>query len=292
MAEHKIKKILITGANSYIGIAFEKWVSEYKDLQHADKYSVDTVDMKDSMWKKKDFSAYDTVFHVAGIAHTKETTENASLFFEINRDLTVEVANKAKYDGVKQFIFLSSMSVYGIESGIISKDTSPNPKSNYGISKLQAEEQIKLIKDDNFKIAIIRPPMVYGKNCKGNYPRLARIALTLPIFPEVNNKRSMIYIDNLSEFVRLLVDDCGSGLFCPQNEEYVNTSEMVKLIAEIHGKKIRMTKVFNPLLSLLCRRNGTVNKVFGDLVYDRKASEYKEKYCVSKLKESMILTEA
>ena len=279
-----MKKILITGANSYIGTSLENWLGKYPD-----KYKVDTVSTREDVWKKKDFSEFDVVFHVAGIAHIKETKENQALYYKVNRDLVFEAAKKAKADGVKQFVFLSSMSVYGIEKGVINENTPLNPQSNYGKSKLQAEELIKPLKDNSFKIAILRPPMIYGKGCKGNYPRLAKLALKTPIFPDVDNKRSMIYIDNLCEFVRLIIDDCTSGLFFPQNSEYINTSEMVKLIAEAHGKKVRMTKLFNSLLRLL--NVSMVNKVFGDLVYDMSISEYENDYRVCEFKESIMKTE-
>lgn len=259
------KKILITGANSYIGMSFEKWLSQWPD-----EYSVETVDMIDGSWREKSFSGYDVVFHVAGIAHIKETKKNESLYYLINRDLAYEVAKKAKIDGVHQFIFLSSMSVYGIDTGVIDKNTPVKPKSAYGKSKFQAEGLINKLADDSFTVAILRPPMVYGKGCKGNYPRLAKLALKTPIFPLVDNKRSMIYIDNLSEFVKQLIDDNSIGLFFPQNAEYVNTSEMVRLIAETHGKKIIMTKIFNPMFRLL--NIGTIKKIFGNLIYDSSIS--------------------
>lgn len=279
-----MKKILITGKNSYIGTSLENWL-----MSESDKYYIDTVSTRDDAWKKKNFSEFDVVFHVAGIAHIKETKENQELYYKVNRDLAFETAKKAKADGVKQFIFLSSMSVYGVENGVISENSHLNPKGNYGKSKLQAEELIKPLNDDSFKVAILRPPMIYGKGCKGNYPRLARLALRTPIFPNVDNKRSMLYIDNLCEFIRLLIDSGSSGLFLPQNSEYVNTSEMVKLIAEAHGKKIRMTKLFNPLLRLL--KIGTVNKVFGDLVYEKSVVEHESNYRVFDFNESIRVTE-
>jgi len=257
-----MKKILITGANSYIGTSFEKWLAK-----EPEKDAVDTVDMIGDSWKQKDFSGYDVVFHVAGIAHVKETKKNKELYYKVNRDLSYETARKAKKEGVKQFIFLSTMSVYGVEKGIIDENTPLKPKTNYGKSKLEAEKLIIPLSNDKFKVAILRPPMIYGKGCKGNYPRLAKLALKTPIFPNIDNKRSMLYIDNLCEFVKFIIDDCSSGIFFPQNEEYVCTSKMVKLIAEAHGKKIRMTKLFNPLIRLL--KIGIVNKVFGDLVYDK-----------------------
>lgn len=278
-----MKKILITGADSYIGTSVDKWLGE-----HSDKYKVDTVDMKDGTWEDRDFSPYDVVFHVAGIAHVKETKENVELYYKVNRDLAYGVARKAKVDGVTQFIFLSSMSVYGIETGVIDKDSLLNPKGNYGKSKLQAEKLITPLGDTTFKIAILRPPMIYGNGCKGNYPRLAKLALTLPVFPDIENKRSMIYIDNLCEIVRVLIDDCSSGIFFPQNEEFVNTSEMVKLIANAHGKKIGTTKLFNPLLRIL--KIGTFNRVFGNLVYEKELTTFSKLKTMS-FKESIRMTE-
>lgn len=257
-----MKKILITGDNSYIGTRFEKWLGQWQE-----DYSVETVDMIDGTWKNRDFSKFDVVFHVAGIVHIKETKENAELYYKVNRDLVYEVAKRSKNDGVKQFIFLSSMSVYGMETGVISKDTVPKPKSSYGKSKLQAEELIEPLQDSTFNIAVLRPPMIYGEGCKGNYVRLEKFALKSPIFPDIKNKRSMIEIDKLCKFVKLLIDEESKGLFLPQNDEYVCTSEMVKAIADAHGKKIHMTKLFNPLLRVL--KVSTVNKVFGDLVYER-----------------------
>lgn len=279
-----MKNILITGKNSYIGTSLENWL-----MREPDKYKVDTVDMKDGSWKEKDFSHYDVVFHVAGIAHIKETTDNQELYYKVNRDLAYETAQKAKQDGVEQFIFLSSMSVYGIETGVIDKNTHLKPSSAYGRSKIEAEDLINKLQDNSFTVATLRPPMVYGEGCRGNYPRLVGLALKTPIFPNVDSKRSMIYIDNLSEFVKQLIDNRNGGLFFPQNAEYVNTSEMVRLIAEAHGKRVVMTKLFNPLLRLL--NVSTVNKVFGDLVYDMSMSEYESDYRVYGFIESIIKTE-
>ncbi len=279
-----MKRVLITGKNSYIGTSLENWL-----MRERDKYKVDTIDMKDGSWKEKDFSSYDVVFHVAGVAHIKETSDNQDIYYKVNKDLAYETAQKAKQDGVEQFIFLSSMSVYGIENGVIDKNTPLKPSSAYGKSKIEAEELINKIQDDSFNVATLRPPMVYGKGCRGNYPRLVRLALKTPIFPKVDNKRSMIYIDNLSEFVKQLIDNGSGGLFFPQNADYVNTSEMVRLIAEAHGKKIVMTKLFNPLLNPL--NVSTVNKVFGDLVYDMRMSEFESNYRVCGFKESIKKTE-
>jgi nucleoside-diphosphate-sugar epimerase len=288
-----MKKILITGANSYIGTSLEKWLGQYPD-----RYKVDTVDMKGDSWKDKDFSVYDVVFHVAGIAHAdvgKVSEETKALYYKVNRDLTIETAMKSKAEGVKQFIFMSSIIVYGDSSSskrIIDRNTVPTPSNFYGNSKLQAEEGIKPLESDNFKIVVLRPPMIYGKGSKGNYPKLAKLAQKLPIFPDIDNQRSMLHIDNLCEFIKQMIDKEESGLFFPQNAEYVKTSEMVKLIADAYGKNVKFTKIFNPALGLMFGRVGIVNKVFGNLVYEMSVSEYKVNYRIRDLRDSIIATES
>ncbi|MBK5253016.1 MAG: NAD-dependent epimerase/dehydratase family protein [Peptostreptococcaceae bacterium] len=282
-----MKKILITGADSYIGISVENWL-----LKEPDKYIIDTIDMRNESWKSHDFSKYDAVFHVAGIAHVSSDPKMKDLYYKVNRDLTVETAKKAKDEHVKQFIFMSSIIVYGNQSGIIDKNTIPSTSNFYGNSKIQAEEGIKSLESDEFNIVILRPPMIYGKGSKGNYPRLAKLAQKSPIFPNIDNERSMLHIDNLCEFIKVMIDNEETGIFFPQNKEYVKTSEMVKLIAEVHGKKIRLTKIFNPALFLMRGRINTVNKVFGNMIYEKNMSEYdKTNYRIRNLKESIIATE-
>ncbi len=279
-----MKKILITGKNSYIGTSVENWL-----MKEPDKYEVDTISLRSDSWENKDFSEYDVVFHVAGIAHIKEKSDNQDLYYKVNRDLAYETAKKAKEEGVGQFIFLSTMSVYGLENGVIDENTPLNPKSNYGKSKLQAEELIKPLEDDNFKVTILRPPMVYGKGCKGNYPKLVKLAKITPVFPDINNKRSMIYINNLSELIRLIIENEESGLFLPQNAEYVKTSDLVRLISEQHGKKVITIKLFNPLLKII--RHKVISKVFGSLYYCQSISKLDKGYAIYNFHESVIETE-
>jgi nucleoside-diphosphate-sugar epimerase len=284
-----MKKILITGVNSYIGISLQKWLEKYPG-----EYSIHSISLRDDSWKDKDFSEYDVVFHVAGIAHVSSDPMMEDMYYKVNRDLTIETAEHAKKAGVNQFIFMSSIIVFGASSNgkrVIDRDTIPTPSNFYGNSKLQAEEGIRPLGSDKFNVVVLRPPMIYGKGSKGNYPKLAKAAQKLPVFPDVKNQRSMLHIDNLCEFIRLMVDNEESGLFFPQNSEYVNTSEMVKLIAEAHGKSIRLTKVFNGVLRLVSGRVGIINKVFGNLVYEQSLSTYKQNYRIRDLKESIRATE-
>lgn len=257
-----MKKILITGANSYIGTSFGKWVSKWPD-----KYKVDSIGVKTDEWKEKSFEGYDAVFHVAAIVHVKEN--DVDKYFEVNRDLALDIAKKAKQEGVKQFIFLSTMGVYGTETGNITIETKPRPKTSYAKSKYEAEKLLNELNDDSFKVAVLRPPIVYGKDCRGNYPRLASIALKLPIFPDIKNERSMIYIDNLSEFIRLIIDNEVYGLYFPQNKDYVNTTELVATIAKAHGKALKATSLFNFGVNLGLNLSETFRKVFGTFVYGK-----------------------
>ena len=268
-----MKKILITGANSYIGTSFEKYINE----NYSNDYVVDTIDMLSGAWREKSFVGYDSVFHVAGIAHQKETKKNATTYYSVNRDLAVEIAKKSKKDGVRQFIFLSSMSVYGMDTGIITKESIPNPKSHYGRSKWEAEQKIELLEDENFSVCILRPPMVYGKDCKGNFQKIKRIVEKFPIFPYVKNKRSMIYIDNLSSFVRLCTDENLNGVFFPQNSEYVSTVDLAKGIGEAINKEIHLEYITGIAISFLRLFHPMLKKAFGTLIYD---IEETKKYCI------------
>ena len=293
-----MKKVLITGAGSYIGTTFETWIKE-----HSESVITETLDMKDPSWQEKDFYGYDGIFHVAGIAHAdvgKVSEEQKALYYKVNTDLTIQCAKKAKAEGVGQFIFMSSIIVYGESAGIgkkrvITKETPLSPANFYGDSKVKAEEGLAGLRDDDFKVVILRPPMIYGKGSKGNYPLLSKMARKLPVFPEIENQRSMLYVGNLCKFISLMVENEEDGIFFPQNGEYVRTSEMVRMIAAVHGKRIRFSKIFTPFLKCLSAVGGKpgslADKAFGSLVYAKGMSQYGEKYQIYGLEESIRLTE-
>ena len=159
------------------------------------------------------------------------------------------------------------MSVYGLVTGFICKDTPLKPVNSYGKSKAEADIRIEKMVDENFKFVCLRPPMVYGKGCKGNYQTLRKAALKFPFFPDFYNKRSMIYIENLCEFIKQCIDMEKNGLFFPQNDEYVNTSNMVHYIAKYNNKKLVLTKIFNVFIKMF--NINIVKKVFGNLIYEK-----------------------
>lgn len=276
------KKILITGKTSYIGRSFQKYIEIYNQKNPEMRYEVDAISVRGEEWKQYDFSKYDVVLHLAGIAHVdigkgnqKELQEK---YYRVNRDLTIEVANKAKLSGVKQFIFMSSIIVYGEsapvgQQKIITKDTIPSPSNFYGDSKLQAERGIQQLEDDTFKVVIIRPPMIYGKGCKGNYAKIEKLASITPIFPKIDNQRSMLDVRYLDQYLLDLIKKEKRGIFFPQDKEYVNVSKLVQELGRKKGRKIWLVLGFQWTLKIIGRNQGRtgiiVNKVFGNLVYEK-----------------------
>ena len=296
-----MKRILITGAGSYIGTNVENYLSRYNAAQGREHYAVDTLSQLDDSWKNVSFAGYDTIFHVTGIAHadtSKVSEETKALYYRVNCDLAVETAGKAAREGVKQFIYMSSVIVYGESAPVgktkhITPDTPPAPANFYGDSKLQAE--IGLSKVEGIKMVILRPPMIYGKGSKGNYPLLSMLARKLPFFPTIQNERSMLYVENLCEFVRLMIEQEREGVFFPQNREYTSTADMVQQIAAAYDRKLWGLSVLNPFVSLLSKVPGKigriVNKAFGSLSIDKSMSDIGQEYQLYSLEESIRKTE-
>lgn len=289
-----MKRILITGINSYLGGRFRQYMEQFPD------YATVSISMRDGSWRGEDFTGFDVVYHVAGLAHSDNgriSPEKAQKYYEINTDLTKELAKKAKREGVKQFIFMSSAIVYGDSAPIgrrrrIDRSTVCTPANCYGDSKLQAELGLRRLENENFRVVILRPPMIYGPGCKGNYLVLSLFAQRLPVFPYVDNERSMLFVDNLMAFVKLMIDNEESGTFFPQNAEYSNTSELVRMIAEAHGKKLILVRGFTWALKFLGFFTALVDKAFGSLSYDMPMSEYPGgEYRLYSLEESIRITE-
>ena len=261
------KKILITGANSYVGTSFEKYMSQWPD-----EYQIDTIDMIDGSWREKSFAGYDVVFHVAGIAHVSADPKLKDLYYKINRDLAIETAEKAKREGIKQFIFMSSMIIYGADEPIgkekiITRETKPAPADFYGDSKLQADLAIQEMDDKNFRVAIMRPPMIYGPGCKGNFPKLLKLAKYAFVFPDIKNRRSMLYVENLSIFLKSVIDFVKTGIYFPHNDEAVSTTQIVttyRAAKHKHTIKINMPHMLIKLMSNIA----ICNKIFGSKVYE------------------------
>lgn len=261
-----MKKILITGKGSYIGTHFKQYMEQWPD-----KYQVEELDMMDPAWKEHDFSSYDVVYHVAGLAHQKETDANKDLYQKVNCDLAIEVAKKAKQERVKQFVFMSSMSVYGLiySKESITLQTPCNPNTYYGKSKYNAEQILYKMSEACFKVCILRPPMVYGEDSPGNLTKLFHMVRKVHVFPTIINQRSSITVDCLVSFVKTYIDDSCTGIYLPQNDQYICTYEIVKEKMKKDQVAVLYLSIFNPFIRLLIGRNSLITKCFGDLVYGK-----------------------
>lgn len=282
-----MKRILITGAGSYVGES----VRNYILASTSGEFEIDAVDTMGDNWRKADYSLYDVVFHVAGIAHVNADPKMEPLYYKVNRDLTIEVAKHAKECGVKQFIFMSSQIVFhesqSLKSEVLTKDTKPNPNGFYGDSKLQAEIGLRKLESDDFKVCILRPCMIYGPNAKGNFPRLAKLATKVPVFPCWHNKRSMLYIDNLAEFVKQAVLHELCGTFYPQNREQADTVEIIRFFAKAAGHKVWITRLLNPFVWLGSFVLQPINKMFATYYYEPSMSKMDFDYQLVSFEESL-----
>ena len=305
---------MITGAGSYVGESVRSYM-----LAHGD-YEIDAVDTMNDAWKVADFSQYDVVYHVAGIAHVNADPKMEPLYWKVNRDLTLEVARMAQEAGVKQFVFMSSQIVFhesqSLKSEMLTAQTEPNPNGFYGGSKLEAEKGLWELRKAGgaMKICVLRPPMIYGPNSKGNFPRLMALACKTPVFPAWHNKRSMLYIDNLAElipfgafppshlgnaqaslallsvwrrFVKQCVDRELEGTFYPQNREQADTVEIIRFFAKAAGHKVWITKLLNPFVWLGSFVLQPINKMFATYYYDPEMSKYDFEYQLVSFEESL-----
>lgn len=278
--------VLITGAGSYVGESVRRYI-----LSTSSDFEIEAVDTMNDAWKKADFSKYDVVYHVAGIAHVNADPKMEPLYYKVNRDLTIDVARAAKTAGVKQFIFMSSQIVFhesqSLKTEVLTALTKENPNGFYGDSKLQAEKGLHELECETFKVCILRPPMIYGPNSKGNFPRLVKLAQKTPLFPAWHNQRSMLYIDNLAEFVKQAILRGLGGTFYPQNRELADTVEIIRFFAKANGHKIWITRFLNPFVWLGSFVLQPINKMFATYYYSSEMSKADFDYQLVSFNESL-----
>lgn len=271
-------KILIIGKNSYIGNHIDEWLTKYG-------HKVEQLDVLTEDWRAYDYSPYDAIVHVAGIVHRPDC-QDWNLYKAVNCDMPVQIASQFKSSrgskGLKgQYIYFSTMGVYDagkkLAPSIVDENTPILIEGNsmYGKSKAMAEVELAKLKDGNFDVAFVRPPSVYGRGCKGGYiTGFKKIAQMLPIIPRAyeNACQSFIYIDNLSECVRLIAENHLSGAFCPQDDEIPNANRLLEVICKGIGKKYRSSRLLGVCLRMVSFIP-LVKKAYGGIEYSRKLSD-------------------
>lgn len=281
-----MKRILITGATSWIGSEVEARLATFPGM-----YEVERVSLRGEAWKERSWEGFDSVLHTAGVASSSASGVKAEAeYHRTNVELAADAAAKAKADGVPHFALMSSIYVYvdgSTEREAITAETIPAPATVYGRSKLEAERLVSALAGTGFEVAVIRSPMVYGPGCSGNFALLAKLARLAPVFPDVNNGRSMIYSRSLAELVRLLVEDGRGDLFLPQDAKPARTSELVHLLAEVQGRRIHLSRALGSAARAAARLGGSFGRLFGDLFYAPEASECGYSYRVATLEEAV-----
>lgn len=285
-------RVLIVGKDSYIG-------EHIRDCLISNGHEVYEIDTLTDEWKDFDYSKYDSIVHVAAIVHDDAKNASEALFKKVNKELPFSIASKAKESGVKQYVFLSTMAVFGLDkslsekNSIIDKSIPINPTNLYGSSKYEAEKKLKSIEDESFKVAIVRPPNVYGPGCKGNYisgfKKLADMMFICPV-AYTNIHQSMLYIDNLSELIKLVIVNNSNGVFHPQDDYAPNTVEMIELIRTANGRKTRESKFFGKLVKPFGKLS-LVKKIYGGIKYaDEMSNIFEKKYRIIDFKKGLEIT--
>lgn len=280
-------RILVIGKNGYISRCFQKYMKKYPDID------VVAISVRDESWKDFSFEGFDAIFNTTGLAHDNARKGSREQFMYLNSILPSELAKKAKNENVKIFINMSSLIIYGEMSELgseefINSKTIPNPEGVYGESKLTGETILNKLADKDFKIAIIRSPLVYNENAIDNFLKLKKYALTIPLFPYIENRRSMIYSDNLCELVKLIAENKEGGFYYPQQEVHICTSKLVKDLANAARKNMCLTRLFNPLIFLLSKKLLMMRKVFGSLAVDlNESNHFDNRYRIVDYKESI-----
>ncbi|PTH32746.1 UDP-glucose 4-epimerase [Staphylococcus arlettae] len=280
------KHILITGSSGYVG-------SHLADSLEQLGNKVSRLNVKNTLWKELDFKQYDAIIHTAALVHNNDPNAQLAEYFRVNMHLTFNLAMEAKKCGVKHFVFMSTMAVFGEDGKIgemveLTNPTNLKPVTNYGISKAKAEAKIREIADDNFKVAIIRPPMIYGVGSPGNFTKLIKVAKRLPIIPNLSNARSALYIKHLEQFVNEIIKHEMTGIYHPKDKFEFNTTKVVTKIRKNEHKNtflLPIPKAMYPILN----KFRVISKIYGNLVYAKSLYAHESKVAIDNQKFETII---
>jgi len=256
--------VLLTGSSGFVGTNFMR-LSKDLDIVATDLLTTSLFDIN--------FNGIDSVLHLAALVHQMKGAPEEQ-YFKINRDLAYDVAKRAKEQGVKQFVLMSTAKVYGESTtagGYWNEESECAPSDPYGKSKYEAELLILGLEDDTFKVAIVRSPLVYGAGVKANMFSLIRLVDRLPILPlgGISNERSIIYIGNLVALLTRIIEEQASGVFIAGDRTPLSTTEMIKLIAAGFNRKVHLLKVPKFIMVGVSRILPSItNRLYGSLVLD------------------------
>ncbi|MEW6551050.1 MAG: NAD-dependent epimerase/dehydratase family protein [Campylobacterota bacterium] len=262
-------KIIITGASGFVGSYF---INKYNK-----KYDIKTFSFLKDDINTLDCSGVDVVFHLSALVHQMGGA-SVDEYERVNVTQTLKLAKKAKESGVKHFVFMSTVKVYGEETNSVYTEHSEcHPEDEYGKSKLIAEIELQKLENDDFRVSIVRTPIVYGYGVKANIKSLVKLVNKIPILPfgGIENRRSIVYIGNLCHLVDEVIQQNQSGIFLASDDKPLSTSKLIELIAENLEKKIYLIKIpfFETLLKLL--KPSFHKRLYGSLEVDNTITKEK-----------------
>lgn len=271
-----MKKILLTGATGFVGTELLKKllnITNYSTIvatrsSHSPaKASVQTFDVGNfnaqTSWHEA-LTGVECVIHSAGRAHVLKKEHNAlELFREINTEATLNLARQAKSASVKRFIFISSIGVNGASTSDepFSEYSHPTPHTDYAVSKREAEiGLLKIAKESEMEVVIIRPPLVYAAHAPGNFQRLLKLVksgIPLPL-GLINNSRSMVALENLIDFICLCIEHpkAGNQTFLVSDESSLSIKEITESLAKGMGRRVLFLPVPPLVLKILTQLLG------------------------------------
>ena len=261
--ENKRLRILVTGAGGFVGERFME--------MNGDRFSLVPVSLRNASIEGIDLTGIDSIVHLAGKAHEMKPIDD-QIYYDVNYTLTKKLAEWARCCGVPHFVYISSVKVYGDETpGPLNEQSPCTPTDAYGKSKLQAEEMLLHMSALSFKVAIVRPPLVYGPRVKGNMIKLLQLAgksYPLP-FGNIQNRRSMVYADNLVELINVIVEQQATGIYIAGDEQPVSTELLVRTIRKELNKPENMISLPFPFRILLRTiRPALFTRLYGSYMID------------------------
>ena len=287
MNDTKTKKILIAGADSYIGKSFVSFMCRWPGSCQADMLCT-----KGDSWKNIPFENYDAVLYISKTDDTLTTFRKHLMLHKADACQAVRIANRAKISGIEMFLYLSSLHVYSPETGMITKTSRPEPSDAYGRLRLHTEKQLWNMNSSKFRVAILRLPKIYGYKCSGSYTGIAKAAIRSCFFPKYNQKYSVIHIDNLTSAIRSILYYNKAGVYFPQNTSFSGTYDFALEISGFYGKKLKSIALFNPIIHLLIKRIWLIQNIFSGHTCSQSLNVPDEWLQVKNFRESIRLSES
>ena len=230
-------RVLLTGSSGFIGSYFYNNYKEHLEIK--------TFSFLREKIENINFKNINTVVHCGALVHKMHEIPYKD-YFKANVEQTINLASHAKKNNVSNFIFISTVKIYGEETDLVLNEKSlPNPLDSYSLSKFEAEKKLLELQDENFKISILRIPLVYGPGVKANFKSLVNLIKKISILPfgKIFNKRSIVYVGNVAHILYQIILQNKNGIFIAVDNKAISTSMLITEIARALNRKMILFKI-------------------------------------------------